>query len=284
MAPDYLGAIHAFFGAPGRWGAVLDYAHPVEGASPETRAILAYELYLRYHAMGLRHAGSPYAFHSIGSTMACTARAYAQAGGMNRRAVAEDFYFLQALAKTGPVGPLRGTVVRPSARRSTRTPFGTGRQVARFAAGEEAAYLFYDPDCYEVLRRWLVAVAGGLDAGSAALLEKARGIDEQLERFLALWAKLEANAANGAQLLAQFHRWFDGLRSLRLIHHLRDHGRPRVGAFEAIPRLMERVDGAFDLELGPDMEKDLDAQRVLLESLRARGREHPRERQSPDWH
>jgi len=47
----------------------------------------------------LQQAGSPYAYHTIGSAFACRAEAYIAAGGMNRRHAAEDFYFLQQLAK-----------------------------------------------------------------------------------------------------------------------------------------------------------------------------------------
>ena len=64
------------------------------------RAIDRYELFLRHYVLGLKLAGSPYAFHTVGSAMACTADAYVRRGGMNTRAAGEDFYFLQHLSRT----------------------------------------------------------------------------------------------------------------------------------------------------------------------------------------
>ena len=76
----------------------------VPGSQPETaRAILLYELYLRYYVLGLRHAGSPYAFQTIGSTFAIETAAYAKVRGFPKRMAAEDFYLVNKLAKVGEV-------------------------------------------------------------------------------------------------------------------------------------------------------------------------------------
>ena len=37
----------------------------------DNSAIICYETFLRYYVMCLRYAGSYYAFHTIGSAMAC---------------------------------------------------------------------------------------------------------------------------------------------------------------------------------------------------------------------
>jgi len=52
--------------------------------------------------------------------IACTAQAYIAVGGMVRRQAGEDFYFLQKLAKRGPIHEIADTTVRPSPRRSDR--------------------------------------------------------------------------------------------------------------------------------------------------------------------
>ena len=137
----YLSVLHGFFEAPAsRWACVLPYAHPIEGTQQEQAAILCYELYLRYHSLHLSWAGSPYSYHTIGSTMGCTAAAYAAVSGMNRRQAGEDFYYLQQLAKTGAVDRVEGTLVQPSSRASHRAPFGTGRWVQRYLDGEVKEY------------------------------------------------------------------------------------------------------------------------------------------------
>ncbi len=173
VRPDYLAAIEDHFRRVPEGGAIVPFCHQ-RGETPEQdRAIAHYELFLRSYALGLALAGSPYAFPTVGSAMACRADAYLQAGGMNRRAAGEDFYFLQQLVKTAGVAPLRGTVVRPSARSSRRTPFGTGRSVARLLAGGQGLD-FHQADSFRLLGGWLAladaawqAPANGHSAGGA---------------------------------------------------------------------------------------------------------------------
>jgi hypothetical protein len=275
VAPNYLPAISDFFDHPRRWAALLPYAHPLDGPHAERAAILCYELYLRYHALGLAHADSPYAFYAIGSTITCTGTAYAAIAGMRRRAAAEDFYFLEALAKAGPIQYIPNTAVHPAARCSTRTPFGTGQRVTRFAAGTHNEYSLYHPASYEIIKQWLDLVNLNIDADAEQLLQHARTIHPDLERFLHEthfprdWKKISRNAPDAAQRRGQFHRWFDGLRTLRLIHFLRDNAYPTQPMFEAITTLLERRGAPLATPLPPDIEKNLDAQRVLLEHLRS---------------
>ncbi|MCP4044824.1 MAG: hypothetical protein GY732_02400, partial [Gammaproteobacteria bacterium] len=100
-----------------------------EGDTKNGDVILAtqlYELSLRYYVAGMRFAGSPYAFHTIGSTMAVNADHYARVRGFPKRAAGEDFYLLNKLAKVGSVlqlasGPDCKPIVIES-RRSDRVP------------------------------------------------------------------------------------------------------------------------------------------------------------------
>ncbi len=156
---NYLHAARACFSRPDAWAAVIPFAHRLEGSPTEIAAIVCYEIFLRYHVMGLAYARSPYAFHSIGSAMACTVDAYVAVSGMNQRQAGEDFYFLQQLAKTGRVDTIRGTAVYPSPRPSHRVPFGTGQRVRRFLDASQDEYLLYDPRCYAVLKAWLSHVS-----------------------------------------------------------------------------------------------------------------------------
>jgi len=274
VAPDYLERIAAWFDAPSRWGAVVDYAHPVEGVDDEVRPILAYELFLRYQELAWHHAGSLYAYPAIGSTMACTGTAYAAAGGMNRRQAGEDFYFLQHLAKSGPIGRIRDTVVVPSGRASHRVPFGTGRKVGQFQRDEADAYLTYDPATWQVLKDWLVLATGNLDATGEALLAGAREIAPALadwlvdQEFASAWARIQLHSRKPEQRLRQFHGWFDAFRTLKLTLHLRDNGYPRQSLFEALGMVMDwlEIPGADDVaRIAPE---DTSAQRALLGSLR----------------
>ncbi|MBD3409230.1 MAG: glycosyltransferase, partial [Ignavibacteriales bacterium] len=148
VSPNYLAVLNALFDAGDTEAAVVEYEHPVVGAQEEREAIVCYELYLRYYETRLRIARSPYAFHTIGSTMANSERAYYRVGGMNKRKAAEDFYYLEALAKTGEVKSERKAVVYPSGRPSNRVPFGTGRSISRRLAGERDEYRLYAPESW----------------------------------------------------------------------------------------------------------------------------------------
>jgi hypothetical protein len=244
---DYLPALCEHFATCASGGAVVPFCHRRADNAPEQRAIVAYELYLRTHVLGLQLAGSPYAFHTVGSTMACRARDYVRAGGMNRRQAGEDFYFLQQLAKITGVCGVAGTVVYPSARISRRTPFGTGRSVAQLAAETSPARLYYDPRCYAILGEWLQLAAAYRSEETAEMLDRAAVIHPTLAEFLRreglgeVWPGLHRNHGDPANRLAALHGWFDGLKTTRLIHHLTDAGWPRQTAAEAVPPLLHRA-------------------------------------------
>jgi Glycosyl transferase family group 2 len=228
VQPDYLSELLDHFAASRCGAAVIPFQHQ-RGPSPESeRFITRYELFLRGYVLGLSLAGSPYAFHSVGSAMACRVSAYVKIGGMNSRTAGEDFYFLQQLARTVGVEQLTGTVVHPSPRASHRVPFGTGRSVARMQADGEGEQLFYHPGCFRVLGAWLALVAGQPDADGHSLRRQAGEISLRLgeyldlNRFEEIWGKLRRNHPGREALLKAFHGWFDGLKTMKLIHHLSD--------------------------------------------------------------
>jgi hypothetical protein len=243
VSPDYLPALVRHFAGSRSGAAVLPFLHQ-RGRSPEAdRIITRYELFLRGYVLGLALAGSPYAFHSVGSAMACRASAYVKIGGMNSRAAGEDFYFLQQLARTVGVEQLSGTVVHPSQRASHRVPFGTGRSVTRMLTGGEGEQLFYHPACFRVLGAWLTLVADHTDADAGFLRTQADrispGLGEFLElnRFEEIWGKLRRNNPVRGALLKAFHGWFDGLKTMKLIHLLSDGPFPRCEPDAALTEL-----------------------------------------------
>lgn len=271
---DYLGAIAGFFQSPARWAAVVDYAHPVDGPDEEVRAILSYELFLRYQELAWRFAESPYAYPAIGSTMICTCEAYVASGGMNRRQAGEDFYFLQQLAKTGRVDRIRDTVVCPSGRASHRVPFGTGRKVGSFPGDEDDAYLTYHPETWRILRDWLRSVQSDLDGSGDLLIARANAIAPELsawlqaQEFSAAWERILQHARSPQQRQRQFHSWFDAFRTLMLTHHLRDHGYPRQNLFEALGVVMTWQGIAAPVVVDADLRDNVPDQRALLKTLR----------------
>jgi len=262
VRPTYLEATVRHFETASEGAAVLPFWHQ-EGRSPlEQQAIEHYELFLRHYVLGLSLAGSPYAFHTVGSAMACRAEAYVRAGGMNRRQAGEDFYFLQQAAKTCGVGRLLGTMVYPSARPSRRTPFGTGRSVSRWLAGEKEAIRFYRAESFGLLGAWLHLAKSQWHSSADRVLASARDLSAHLGDFLETidfadrWAGLQRNHRRQESFLAAFHTWFDGLRTIRFIHRLGAGPWPPGPADQALPELLLRA--------GLDAAKDVGSQLALL--------------------
>ena len=192
-----------------------------------------YELSLRYYVAGMKFARSPYAFHTIGSTMAVNASHYAKVRGFPKREAVEDFYLLNKLAKTGSVlelgrGPQCEAIVIES-RRSNRVPFGTGAAVNTITglADPVRDFLFYDPAVFELLRHWLQNLPAIWQSGSkefsTSILSDPPGDRDQCEKRQALLAGLKKIGTDRALDHAfrqsrdpdQFKR-----QSIRRINHL----------------------------------------------------------------
>lgn len=247
VEPDYLPAISAHFAPAAPGGAVIPYCHRPAADPLGQAAIDRYELFLRAYVLGLELAGSPWAFHTVGSAMACRASAYLAAGGMNRRLAGEDFYFLQQVHKVAGVAPLKGTTVHPSPRSSNRVPFGTGRAVGDMLANGDGELLFYQPVLFGILGEFLETVTRHDGAGGDWLLRRAEGISPSLRgyleqaRFATAWDNMRRHNPDGSRLMRAFHGWFDAFRTMRLMHHLTDSGWPRIEPEEAVPPLLRRA-------------------------------------------
>ena len=244
---DYLSAILRHFSCSSAGGASIPYRHRPASDHAGQSAIDRYELFLRVYVRGLERAGSPYAFHTVGSAMACTVSAYIASGGMNCRLAGEDFYFLQQVHKTSGVTRLTGTVVHPSPRSSHRVPFGTGRAVGDMLANGEQRLLFYQPIVFSVVGDWLACMTEHSEEDAALLQKRAAQISPVLRSYLdqvgfkGAWENLKKNNRKKAALKAAFHGWFDAFRTMRLIHELSDKVYPRIPPEEAMLPLFEHT-------------------------------------------
>lgn len=143
---NYLQAITEHFRQnPAQVGATLQFSHQLSGIDERaTQGILLYEKYLHFYKDALTFTGYPYSMYTVGSAFAVKAEAYAKRGGMTRRKAGEDFYFLQSLAQQGTIGEIQTTTVHPSARVSTRLPFGTGMTMKKWMEGsDDLLYAFH---------------------------------------------------------------------------------------------------------------------------------------------
>jgi len=225
--------------------AIVAYEHQEADTDEGKAAIYCYETFLRYWILGLKYAKSPYAYHSIGSTMVCSAEAYLAVRGMNRRQAGEDFYFLNKLAKIGGINYIKKTCVFPSARASFRVPFGTGRRIQRFLNREQEEYILYDPRVFEILAKWLLLMEKPLHYNEKDILVKTGSIHPSLPVFLEdyqfedVWKRIRRNAKNENTLKSQFHCWFDGFKTLKLINYLARKFYPPIDMFVALDNLLK---------------------------------------------
>ncbi len=271
---NYLSAVREFFEMENPAASVIGFAHQEADSVDEQAAICCYEIFLRYYVLGLSWAGSPYDFHSIGSTMVCTAGGYATVRGMNKRKAGEDFYFLDKLAKIGRMGRISTTTVYPSSRRSHRVPFGTGKRVISFTDGEGINYTLYNPLSFAVLKGWFDYMSSCRDINSESILAAAEGIHPSLATFLRvnrfgeIWRRLAENSGDRAHLCGHFFRWFDGFKTFKLIRHLTDNGFPLVDMFAALRQLMEVTGKKLPVEIIPGAIPPLQDQMEVLDFLR----------------
>ena len=239
---------------------MFPFWHEPGGQRAMDRATALYEIRLRYFQRGLQWAQSPYAFHTVGSTIVVHALCYALVRGVPRRRAGEDFYLLGKLSKLRPLAYLRGEPVRLRSRLSERVPFGTGSESAKLARG--AAFELYHPDCFVAVRDVTHGLqrlsCDGCDSGQPApgpaVAELLSRMSPPVQRFLETqgapdaWRGICAQAPSAVARRRHLHDWFDGFRTLKLIHHLRDHAAPSLPWQEAIRRapFMDEVedDGA----------------------------------------
>lgn len=162
VSPGYLTEIERTFRAPDTryTAAVLGFEHPLPPAEEEPavrKAMIQYELYLRYYKHALRYTGFPYPYYTIGSCFAITAETYCRAGGMGKYQGGEDFYFLQKVFPLGKTAEIRTARVFPAARLSDRVPFGTGPSLIKLAEQPEPVKYTYAWESFGWVRLFIAA-------------------------------------------------------------------------------------------------------------------------------
>ena len=240
---NYLAAIKNYFTSKIKT-AIVAYEHQMPDNYEGQAAICCYEIFLRYWVLGLKYAKSPWAFHSIGSTIVTSTDSYLKVRGMNRREAGEDFYFLNKLAKIGSIDYIRNTCVFPSARSSSRVPFGTGKAVERFLSDRKKEYLLYDPRIFIIISEWLEFMNTAFLIREDEILIQANRINPALKlfledsRFADAWSKIRRNAKEEKTRRHHFHDWFDGFKTFKLIKYLTKTVYPQIDMFEALAEIL----------------------------------------------
>lgn len=207
---------------------VFEFRHLADD-SLTGRATSAYELAIKYYKAGLEWAGSPYAFYTLGSTVAINMLHYCLVRGIPKRAAGEDFYLVNKLAKVGAVRFSPEVIINIDARLSDRVPFGTGPAVRKiidlWEKGED--YLYYDPDNFIQLKQWLECQP---ELAQALLIENTDPLTTIKSKLLAEAAQAmdftrfidhaKKQCSSPQAYLQHFHGWFDGFRTLKFIHFM----------------------------------------------------------------
>jgi hypothetical protein len=240
---NYLTEVVDNFNEKNLSAAVINFEHNIT-EEKNTKAIICYEILLRYYTLGLHFANSPFAYQVVGSTVACDYETYIKVEGMNKRKAAEDFYFLEKIAKRVLIEKIKSTKVFPSSRSSWRVPFGTGQRVARFLSKFQNEYLLYDPETFLILRDWLKVFNSPEALSCEEYLSLAEEINVSLHQFLIdnkfeiVWNKILNSSKSQEQINKQKNNWFDAFRTLKFVHYLRDNVFQLINMFDALDNIL----------------------------------------------
>lgn len=248
VAPNYLRAIENYFAEhPQTKAASIYFEHPLDNADEILReGIIKYELHLRYYRQALKYAGYPFHYHTIGSGMCVRSDVYQQAGGMNRRKAAEDFYFLHKIMPLGSFGEINTTTVFPEGRISERVPFGTGRAMKEWMIGVKDLKT-YDVRTFEDLKIFLAQIADLFRMNGnkveAFMRRQPAPVSGYLNSkdFQAKVAEVNAHTSSQEAFVARFFKWFDGLNVLKFVHYARDNFYPNIAVEDAAKKLQQQT-------------------------------------------
>ncbi|MDH5475765.1 MAG: hypothetical protein OEX22_08760 [Cyclobacteriaceae bacterium] len=241
---NYLIAIETHFNQHQRSsGCSIHFEHPLDGELPASNyeAIIDYELFLRYYTHGLRFVGLPYAFQTVGSSMAVRSDAYQKQGGMNKRHAGEDFYFLHKIIALGNFSVLNTTSIIPSPRQSDRVPFGTGKAINEWLYTQSLAT--YAPQTYIDLKVFIASVDDLWE--NTELEDYLNHLPKCISTFLietdfkTELKRIKKNSSSSATFLSNFYQWFNAFKVLKFIHYARDHYYPNVPVYEAASWLLQ---------------------------------------------
>jgi cellulose synthase/poly-beta-1,6-N-acetylglucosamine synthase-like glycosyltransferase len=250
--PNYLQEIEKhFLNHPKTPGCSIHYEHPIEGTEFEPaiyKGIINYELHLRYYNQGLKYAGLPYAYHTVGSSMAVRSSAYQKQGGMNKRKAGEDFYFIHKIIALGGFTELKTTAVIPSPRISDRVPFGTGKAIGDWVAEDKTVFETYAFESFEILKAFVDCIPrfrtdniNGTDYGLAPEQNYLIYGFLMQHNFQNALDEIRLNSKTEAAFIKRFFRWFDAFKVLKFMHFMRDNGVSNQSIFEEVTKLMLKL-------------------------------------------
>lgn len=242
-----------FLDHPKTPGCSIYFEHPTMGEEyDETiyQGIINYELHLRYYNQALKYTGLPYAFHTVGSSMAVRSSAYQKQGGMNKRKAGEDFYFIHKIISLGDFTELNSTKVIPSPRISDRVPFGTGKAIGDWVDSNATTYKTYNFKSFEEIKRFVDYIPSLYEKNNL----KGLNVSDAFHQFLSGQGIVKAvddaikNSTSYESFLKRFFVWFDAFKVLKLVHYLRDEVYPDQEIDQSASELLMKIDSGSSTE------------------------------------
>ncbi|MFC2115276.1 glycosyltransferase [Bacteroidota bacterium] len=263
--PDYFSSVEEHFGSkPGIKACSIYFEHPLSGTEFPDRVyfgITLYELHLRYYIQGLRYAGHPHAFHTVGSAFGIRSGVYASQGGMNKRTAGEDFYFLQKIIPLGYYHDLNSTCLIPSPRPSTRVTFGTGPVIRKFLSGELNSLESYNPQAFYDLKEFLSCIPSLYSSNQSETRDIFLSWPESVRAFLGddfftRLSEIKENSAREKTFYTRFFRWFNMFRTLKYFNFVHRE------FYHRLP--VQNAAADFLIESGTGINGDIEAGDLLL--------------------
>lgn len=246
---NYLVEIEKHFNShPKTPGCSIHYEHPIEGNEFEQNiydGIINYELFLRYYNQALLFCGFPFAFQTVGSSMAVRSSIYQKQGGMNKRKAGEDFYFIHKIIALGGFTNLTTTKVIPSPRISDRVPFGTGKAIGDWIDSDADTYSTYDFRIWSILKDFVDIIPELKDNPLNTLPFHTDPENKQFITFLNEnefdkgLNEIRKNSTDEKSFLKRFFVWFNAFRVLKVVHYLRDNQYPNRPVLNEAKKMVE---------------------------------------------
>lgn len=263
--PNYFEALEShFLQYPKTQACSIHFEHPIEGDEfrPSVyQAITQYELHLRYYIEAQKWAGFPYAYQTIGSSMAVRCDAYQQQGGMNRRKAGEDFYFLHKFTPLNHFSELNTTCVIPSPRLSDRVPFGTGKAIADLLQQSDSSPIYhsYSLQSFVDLKIFFAQILHFYQSDTAQLSKLISTLPKSIFDFLLQinfkqkLHEIRSNTRNFDSFRVRFFKWFNAFMVMKFVHFTRDFYYPNIEVEIAAKELLKELE--FEIEENTSVEK-----------------------------
>jgi len=203
----------------------IPYYHPLNTDDNANKAILRYEIYMRYYLLNLFRINNPYSFSALGSAIAFRISSLNKIGGFSPKKSGEDFYFLQKMVKYKGIGIWLNSKVYPEARFSNRVFFGTGPAMIKGNTGDWNSYPIYSMTLFDKIKEFF---------NLAPTLFK-NNIETPLDSFFKsieernqLFDKLRKNNKDIEHFVKALYDYFDGLRILQFLKQNNEIGNDNI--------------------------------------------------------